>query len=57
MLVRYELLDKVAGAPTGGAAVITSEMLTTVMDTIARILPTEAVRLAPSLSKVCSTSE
>jgi uncharacterized protein (DUF2267 family) len=55
-MCRYEMLDTVAKDLRGSAADFTFKVLTAVMETIARILPTEAARLAPPLSKVHSQS-
>lgn len=49
---RYELLDDLAPASRGGAADVAKETLEVVMETISQILPMEAARLAPPLSKV-----
>lgn len=55
-LCRYELLDDLGPASRGGAADVAKETLEVVMDTIGRILPTDAARLAPPLSKVGNVS-
>ncbi len=49
---RYELLDSVSPNRRSGAAEVAKETLEAVMGTLARILPSEAARLAPPLSKV-----
>ena len=49
---RYAILEGLASGPRGQAAELARETLEAVMGVTARIMPTEAARLAPPLAKV-----